>query len=180
MWQAIQNITGYKSRRNPSCVGRGCQMSLTAFMLTLVSSSNISWHCAPPAVSIHEEREENLHRVNLSEAAGPDNCVQRPRADQLDDVITDIFNIPPSQESVSTCFKTAAIFHVPEKLPGILMNWVRNCFSSTSNTFFILYIQFVFRTKRSTEDTILPWKYQQLISIVGAFQIYQCSIQHNW
>ncbi len=51
-----------------------------------------------------------LLRVNMSKAAGPDNipgCVLRTSANQLVDVITDIFNISVSQETVPTCFKTA-------------------------------------------------------------------------
>ncbi len=57
----------------------------------------------------------------MSKAAGPDlmlnipGRVLRTCANQLVDVITDIFNISLSQESVPTCFKTATIVPVPKK-----------------------------------------------------------------
>ncbi len=59
-------------------------------------------------------------RVNMSKAAGPDNIpghVLRTRANQLVDVITDIFNISPSkvfppasrQPPLSLCLKKSAV-----------------------------------------------------------------------
>ena len=59
----------------------------------------------------------------MNKAAGPDNipgCVLKTWANQLVDVITDIFNISLSQESVPNCFKTATIISVPKKSTSVL------------------------------------------------------------
>ena len=64
-----------------------------------------------------------LLRVNMNKAAGPDNIpgrVLKTCANQLVDVITDIFNISLSQESVPTCFKTATIIPVPKKSASVV------------------------------------------------------------
>ncbi|KAK1792118.1 hypothetical protein P4O66_001895 [Electrophorus voltai] len=59
-----------------------------------------------------------LHGVNPRKAAGPDNIpgrMLRECADQLADVLTDIFNISLSCAVVPTCFKTTTIVPVPKK-----------------------------------------------------------------
>ncbi len=71
----------------------------------------------PLSVSTADVRR-TLMRVNISKAPGPDSIpghVLRTCANQLVDVITDIFNISLSQQSVSTCIKTATIVPVPKK-----------------------------------------------------------------
>ncbi len=55
---------------------------------------------------------KTLSRVNPRKAAGPDNIpgrVLRDCAEQLTDVLTDIFNISLSQVVVPTCLKSTTI-----------------------------------------------------------------------
>ena len=76
----------------------------------------------PLSVSTADVRRILL-RVNMNKAAGPDNIpgrVLKTCANQLVDVITDIFNISLSQESVPTCFKTATIIPVPKKSASVV------------------------------------------------------------
>ncbi len=126
----------------------------------------------PLSVSTADVRKVLL-KVNMSKAAGPDNIpgrVLKTCANQLVDVITDIFNISLSQESVPTCFKTATIIPVPKKsavsdlndyrpvaLTPILMKCfeklvlqhIKNNIPASPNPH-----QFAFRTNRSTEDSV--------------------------
>ena len=65
----------------------------------------------PLSVSTVDVRKVLL-KVNMSKAAGPDNIpgrVLKTCANQLVDVIADIFNMSLSQASVPTCTKTATI-----------------------------------------------------------------------
>ncbi len=71
----------------------------------------------PLSVSTVDVRK-TLPRVRMSKAAGPDDIhgrVLRTCANQLVDVITDIFNTSLSQESGPTCSKTATIVSTPKK-----------------------------------------------------------------
>ncbi|KAK1791048.1 hypothetical protein P4O66_002092 [Electrophorus voltai] len=66
-----------------------------------------------------------LRGVNPWKAAGPDNIpgrVLRECADQLADVLTDIFNISLSCAVVPTCFETTTIIPVPKKATVSCLN----------------------------------------------------------
>ncbi len=141
-------------------------------MLTLICSLKSQLSTLPPkdqplSVSTADVKK-TLLRVNMSKAAGPDNIpgrVLRTCANKLLDVITDIFNISLSQESVPIGFKTAAIVPVPKKSAVSSLNSYRPV-ALTSICFEKMVLQhirdnfpaspdphqFAFRTNRSTED----------------------------
>ena len=64
------------------------------------------------------EVQQTLRKVNIRKAAGPDNIpgrVLKGCADQLAQVLTDIFNTSLDQGIVPPCFKSATIIPVPKK-----------------------------------------------------------------
>ncbi len=72
-----RTLQAYKSGAPTSCVSRRCQMSLTPYMLPLISSTKAVKSTPPPedqplSVSTADVRR-TLLRVNVSKAAGPDN-----------------------------------------------------------------------------------------------------------
>ncbi len=116
---------------------------------------------------------KTLSRINPRKAAGPDNIpgrVLRDCAEQLTDVLTDIFNTSLSQAVVPTCLKSTTITPVPKKSPVSCLNDYRpialtpimmKCFerlvmhhikSNLPNT--LDPLQFAYRPNRSTDDAI--------------------------
>ncbi|KAK1791191.1 hypothetical protein P4O66_013211, partial [Electrophorus voltai] len=114
-----------------------------------------------------------LRGVNLRKAAGPDNIlgrVLRECADQLADVLTDIFNISLSCAVVPTCFKTTTIVPVPKKTtvlclndycPIALTSIIMKCFErlvmrhiKTQLPPSLDPLQFAYRPNHSTDDAI--------------------------
>ncbi|KAK1786847.1 hypothetical protein P4O66_017229, partial [Electrophorus voltai] len=114
-----------------------------------------------------------LRGVNPRKAAGPDNipgCVLRECADQLADVLTDIFNISLSCAVVPTCFKTTTIVPVPKKptvsclndyRPIALTSIIMKCFErlvmrhiKTQLPPSLDPLQFMYHSNRSTDDAI--------------------------
>ncbi len=64
-------------------------------------------------------------RINPRKAVGPDNipgCVLKDCAEQLTDVLTDIFNTSLSQAVIPTCLKSTTIIPVPNKSPVSCLN----------------------------------------------------------
>ncbi len=62
-------------------------------------------------------------RINPRKAAGPDNIpgrVLKDCAEQLTDVLTDIFNTSLSQAVTPTCLKSTTIIPVPKKITCVL------------------------------------------------------------
>ncbi|KAK1791082.1 hypothetical protein P4O66_002119 [Electrophorus voltai] len=115
----------------------------------------------------------NLRGLNPRKAAGPDNIlgrVLRECADQLADVLTDIFNISLSCAVVPTCFKTTTIIPVPKKPlmsclndygPIALTSIIMKCFErlvmrhiKTQLLPSLDPLQFAYRSNRSTDDAI--------------------------
>ncbi len=111
--------------------------------------------------------------VNTRKAAGPDNIpgrVLKDCAEQLTDVLTDIFNTSLSQAVIPTCLKSTTIIPVPKKLPVSCLNDYRpialtpiimKCFKrlvmhniKTSFPSTLDPLQFAYRTNRSTDDVI--------------------------
>ena len=114
-----------------------------------------------------------LLRINPRKAAGPDNIpgrVLKDCAEELTDVLTDIFNISLSQAVVPSCFKETTIIPVPKKSspsgfndyrPVALTSTIMKCFErlvmkQIKSTLppSLDPFQFAYRAKRSTEDAI--------------------------
>ncbi|KAK1804857.1 hypothetical protein P4O66_019115, partial [Electrophorus voltai] len=114
-----------------------------------------------------------LRGVNPRKAVGPDNIpgrVLRECADQLADVLTDIFNISLSCSVVPTCFKTTTIVPVLKKptvsclndyRPIALTSIIMKCFErlimrhiKTQLPPYLDPLQFAYRPNRSTDDAI--------------------------
>lgn len=108
MWQAIQNITGYKSRGAPSCVRPCFQMSIAHFNLTLISFTKrvtcqvYSAYKEVANVSIHSECKKNPDGSDWVKLQGLGTSQQVSKLMLL----WIFFNI---QKSVPASFKTATI-----------------------------------------------------------------------
>ncbi len=124
--------------------------------------------CLSPA-----DVRKTLSRINPRKAAGPHNIpgrVLKDCAEQLTDVLTDIFNTSLSQAVIPTCLKSTTIIPVPKKSPVSCLNDYRpialtpiimKCFerlvmhnikTSIPNT--LDPLQFAYRPNRSTDDAI--------------------------
>ncbi len=120
-----------------------------------------------------DDVRKTLSRINPRKAAGPDNIPGRELkdcAEQLTDVLTDIFNTSLSQSVIPTCLKSTTIIPVPNKSPVSCLNDYRpialtptimKCFerlvmhnikTSLPNT--LDPLQFAYRPNRSTDDAI--------------------------
>ncbi len=116
---------------------------------------------------------KTLSRINPCKAAGPDNipgCVLKDYAEQLTDVLTDIFNTSLSQSVIPTCLKSTTIIPVPKQSHVSCLNdyhpiaptpIIMKCFerlvmhnikTSLPNT--LNPLQFAYRPNRSTDDAI--------------------------
>ncbi len=76
--------------------------------------------CLSPA-----DVRKTLFRINPRKAEGPDNIpgrVLKDCAEQLTDVLTDIFNTSLSQAVIPTCLKSTTIIPVPKKSPVSCLN----------------------------------------------------------
>ncbi len=150
------------------------RVDLTAY--SFLRRSKQAWNMlgssgrGPATVSIHSECE-TLLRVNMCKAAGPDNIpgsVWRTCANQLADSLLTF--LTSHCHRVPTCFKTATIIPV-SKTPAVsslndycpvaLTSILMKCFKKLVLQHIKNNIpasldphQFVFRTNRSTEDTI--------------------------
>ncbi|KAK3543060.1 hypothetical protein QTP70_010552 [Hemibagrus guttatus] len=117
--------------------------------------------------------KRTLCRVNPQKSAGPDNSpgrVLRERAEQLEDVFTDIFSISLSSAIIPTYLKTMTIFPVPKKStvsclndyrPVALTPIVMKCFErlvmrhiKTQLPPSLDPLQFAYRPNCSTDDAI--------------------------
>eukprot|EP00061_Rhincodon_typus_P003461 g20141.t1 len=104
---------------------------------------------------------------------GPDSVPSRALrscADQLAEVLTNIFNLSLLQAKVPTCFKKTTIIPVPKKAhmtcltdyhPVPLTSIIRKCFEklvmahiNSSLPICLEPLQFAYRYNRSTEDAI--------------------------
>ncbi|KAI4893701.1 hypothetical protein NFI96_000602 [Prochilodus magdalenae] len=114
-----------------------------------------------------------LRRINPRKSAGPDNIpgrVLRECADQISEVLADIFNVSLTQAAVPTCLKTATIIPVPKSStvtglndyrPIALTPIVTKCFERLVMTHIKATIdvtvdphQYAYRRNRSTDDAI--------------------------
>ncbi|KAK1798055.1 hypothetical protein P4O66_000555 [Electrophorus voltai] len=124
MWGGIQAITNYR-KTSPSCDSDAILPdALNDFYAQFEAQNNIAVEKSIPPQNDQvlcltaADVRCTLHGVNPWKAAGPYNIpgrVLRECADQLADVLTDIFNISLSCTVVPTCFKTTTIVPVPKK-----------------------------------------------------------------
>uniref|UniRef100_A0A3B1IXV6 Reverse transcriptase domain-containing protein n=1 Tax=Astyanax mexicanus TaxID=7994 RepID=A0A3B1IXV6_ASTMX len=179
MWQGIQAITNYRTMP-PSCE-RDASLpdALNNFYARFEAQNNTMARKTMPkpyeqvlcltAVDVRN----TLRRVNPRKAAGPDNIpgrVLRECADQLTDVLTDIFNISLCSATVPTCLKSTTIVSVPKKStvsclndyrPVALTPIIMKCFErlvmrniKTQLPSSLDPLQFAYRPNRSTDDAI--------------------------
>ncbi len=130
-------------------------------------------------------------------AAGPDNipgCVMKDCAEQLTDVLTDIFNTSLSQAVIPTCLKSTTIIPVTKKSPVSCLNDYRpialtpiimKCFerlvmhnikTSLPNT--LDPLQFAYHLNRSTDDAISSTLHLALTHLENK-DSYVSSAQHS-
>ncbi|XP_072911359.1 uncharacterized protein [Hemitrygon akajei] len=179
MWKGIQDITNYKTT-SPDCAGDASLPNvLNNFYAWFETENDVAARkSTPPAndqvlcLSVADVRR-TLFRVNPRKAAGPDNIpgrVLRGCADQLADVLTDIFSISLSSATIPTCFKAATIVPVPKKSsvsclndyrPIALTSIIMKCFERLEMRHIKTLLppsldplQFVYYPNRSTEDAI--------------------------
>ncbi len=131
LWQAIQTITDYKPPPQACDDDTSLPDALNHFYSwfemqndtpaqKLPTPPNDQTLCLSPA-----DVRKTLSRINPRKAAGPDNIpghVLKDCAEQLTDVLTDIFNTSLSQAVVPTCLKSTTIIPVPKKSPVSCLN----------------------------------------------------------
>ncbi len=124
LWQAIQTITDYKPPPQACDDDTSLPDALKPFYSRfemqndtpaqkLPTPPNDQALCLSPA-----DVRKTLSRINPRKAAGPDNIpgrVLKDCAEQLTDVLTDIFNTSLSQAVIPTCLKSTTIIPVPKK-----------------------------------------------------------------
>ncbi|KAK3527450.1 hypothetical protein QTP86_023068 [Hemibagrus guttatus] len=131
MWQGIQSITNYRPA-SPACDSDASFLdALNSFYARFEAQNDVTVRKTIPPTEDQvlgltmADMRKTLRRVNPRKAAGPDNIpgrVSRECAEQLADVITDIFNISLSSAIVPTCLKTTTIIPVPKKSPVSCLN----------------------------------------------------------
>ncbi len=129
LWQGIQTITDYKPPPQACDDDTSLPDALNHFYSRFEMQNNTSAQklptppndqalCLSPA-----DVRKTLSRINPRKAAGPDNIpgrVLKDCAEQLTDVLTDIFNISLSQAVIPTCLKSTTIIPVPKKITCVL------------------------------------------------------------
>ncbi|KAK1785609.1 hypothetical protein P4O66_018974 [Electrophorus voltai] len=179
MWEGIQAITNYR-KTSPSCDSDATlQDALNDFYAWFEAQNNVTAEKSIPPQNDQAlyltaaDVRRTLRGVNPWKAAGADNIlgrVLRECADQLADVLTDIFNIFLSCAVVPTCFKTTTIVPVPKKPtvsclndcpPIALTSIIMKCFErlvmrhiKTQLPPSLDPLQFAYRSNRSTDDAI--------------------------
>ncbi|KAK1792136.1 hypothetical protein P4O66_001912 [Electrophorus voltai] len=124
MWEGIQAITNYR-KTSPFCDSDAILPdALNDFYARFEAQNNVAAEKSIPLQNdqvlclMAADVRRTLRGVNPRKAAGSDNIpghVLRECADQLADVLTDIFNISLSCTMVPTCFKITTIVPVPKK-----------------------------------------------------------------
>ncbi len=131
LWQAIQTITDYKPPPQACSDDTFLPDALNHFYSRfemqndtpaqkLPTLPNDQALCLSPV-----DVRETLSKINQRKAACPDNIpgrVLKDCAEQLTDVLTDIFNTSLSQAAIPTCLKSTTIIPVPNKSPVSCLN----------------------------------------------------------
>ena len=124
MWKGIQTITDYKAAPLPCDDNTDFLNKLNFYFGRFEARNHTPARKSPPHPDEQALRLETaevrrtLSRVNARKATGPDNIpgrVLKDCADQLAQVLKDLFNTSLSLAVVPSCFKTATIIPVPKK-----------------------------------------------------------------
>lgn len=124
MWQGIQAVTNYKTPSVACDRDISLPDALNIFYARFEAQNDVvarKTTLAPndQVLCLNSvDVRKTLYRVNPRKSAGPDNIpgrVLRGCADQLADVLTDIFNISLSSAVVPTCFKATTIVPIAKK-----------------------------------------------------------------
>ena len=181
LWQGTQAITNYRTM-TPACDSDASLPDaslLNVFYARFEAENDVVAKKNTPLPGeqvlclTKAEVRKTLQRVNLHKVAGPDNVpgsVLKGCADQLADVLTDIFNISLSSATIPSCFKATTIIPVPKKsLVSCLNDHCPITFTPTIMKYFERLIlrhiknllpptldplQFVYQTICSTDDAI--------------------------
>ncbi len=133
LWQGIQTITDYKPPPQACDDDTSLPDALNHFYSRFEMQNNTSAQKLPTPPSDQAlclspaDVRKTLSRINPRKAAGPDNIpgrVLKDCAEQLTDVLTDIFNISLSQAVIPTCLKSTTIIPVPKKITCVLSKWL--------------------------------------------------------
>ncbi|XP_053702104.1 uncharacterized protein LOC128747907 [Synchiropus splendidus] len=179
LWQGIQTVTGYKASPPPCRDDISFLNELNNFFGRFEALNTNPARKAAPHSDEQTLRldtatvQRTLRKVNASKAAGPDNIPGRlikECADQLSQVLTDIFNTSLTQAVVPPCFKSAIIIPVPKKptttclndfRPVALTSTIMKCFKRVVEDHVVSILpasfdpfQFAYQPNRSTEDAI--------------------------
>ncbi len=134
LWQAIQTITDYKPPPQACDDDTSLPDALNHFYSRFEMQNDTSAQkltktppndqalCLSPA-----DVRKTLSRINPRKAAGPDNIpgrVLKDCAEQLTDVLTDIFNTSLSQAVIPTCLKSTTNHTGTKKITCVLSKWL--------------------------------------------------------
>ncbi|KAI4901760.1 hypothetical protein NFI96_001046, partial [Prochilodus magdalenae] len=141
MWRGIKCITDYKTRDAQCSKDPSLPEALNKFYARFEDhDTRLSIRVTPPP------GEVPLSVINPRKSAGPDNIpgrVLQECADQISEVLADIFNVSLTQAAVPSCLKTPTIIPVPK--------------SSTVTATIDVTVdphQYAYRKNRSTDDAI--------------------------
>ena len=177
LWQGIQAITNYRTTTPAHDSDASLHDALDLFYTRFEAENDVVARKNVPAPGeqvlrlTKAEVRTILERVNLHKNASPDNItgnVLKGYADQLADVLTDIFNISLSS-TIPSCFKTTTIIPVPKKSPvsclkdrpialtptimkcfeRLILRHIKNLLPPTLDL-----LQCAYRTNCSTDDAI--------------------------
>ncbi|XP_062903643.1 uncharacterized protein LOC134346246 [Mobula hypostoma] len=209
MWKGIQDI---KYKTSPACAGESSLPdTLNNFYACFEAENDMAARKTTPPPNDQvlcltvTDVKRTLCRVNQRKAAGPDNIpsrVLRGCADQLAEILTNIFNISLSSAIIPTCFKAATIVPMPKKSsasclndyrPVALTSIVMKCFErlimrhiKTPLPPSLEPLQFAYHPNRSTDDAISITLHLTLTHLdkkrhvrSDAVHRLQFSIQHN-
>ncbi|KAK0154042.1 hypothetical protein N1851_003863 [Merluccius polli] len=124
LWKGIQTITDYKPRPQTCDSDTTLLNNLNNFFGRFEADNSTPAQMSPPPADDQvlclspASVRRSLSRINAGKAAGPDNIpgrVLKDCAEELTDVLTDMFNTSLSQAVVPTCFNSTTIIPVPKK-----------------------------------------------------------------
>ncbi|KAI4879613.1 hypothetical protein NFI96_006236 [Prochilodus magdalenae] len=204
MWRGIKCITDYKTRDAQCSKDPSLPEALNKFYARFEDPDT------PPSIRLTPtpgevplsvtpaEVRRTLRRINPRKSAGPDNIpgrVLRECADQISEVLADIFNVSLTQAAVPTCLKTATIIPVPKSStvtglndyrPIALTPIVTKCFERLVLTHIKATIdvtvdphQYAYRRNRSTDDAISSVVHTALTHLEQKDSYVGCSLPQS-
>ena len=189
MWRGIRCITDYKKSDTQCPEDPALPDTLNAFFARFEASNTTTPSRLtpspddPPVITITTaEGRRTLQGVNPRKASGPDGIpgrILKDCADQLSEVLADIFNTSLSQARVPSCLKTSTIIPVPKTTAVSSLNDYRpvaltpvtmKCFERLVMKHLKQTIdvekedphQYAYRRNRSTADAIAAVTHQAL------------------